>query len=167
MKTFLATFLLLLIVTSAVGQKTLDDVLKLYNTRSIPYISVGELKRLQSQGELILLDTRELEEFDTSHIPLAVYAGYSSFSSEEITATIEDKNTPIVVYCSLGIRSEIIGEKLKKAGFTNVQNLYGGIIEWKNKDYVVVDSLGNTTENVHTSSKSWSKWLEKGKKVYD
>ncbi len=167
MKTFFASFLLLWIFTSAVGQRTLDDVLKRYNTQSIPYISVGELKRLQSQGEVMLLDTREREEFDISQIPSAVYVGYSSFSSEEITATIEDKNNLIVVYCSLGIRSEIIGEKLKKAGFTNVQNLYGGIFEWKNKDYIVVDSLGNNTENVHTCSKNWSKWLDKGKKIYD
>jgi len=33
------------------------------------------------------------------------------------------------VYCSLGIRSEVIAKKLKKAGYTNVFNLYGGIFE--------------------------------------
>lgn len=167
MKTLFATFLILFVITSTFGQRTLDDLLKLYNSQSIPYISVGELKRIQSQENVYLLDTREATEFETSHIPSAIFVGYSAFSSEEITTTIEDKSAHIVVYCSLGVRSEIIGEKLKKAGFTNVQNLYGGIIEWKNKDFIVVDPQGNETENVHTSSKSWSKWLKKGNKVYD
>jgi len=167
MKTLFTSFLLLFVVSSALGQKTLDDILKLYNSKSIPYISVGELKRIQSREDIFLLDTREATEFETSHIPSAIFAGYSTFSSEEITAAIEDKSARIVVYCSLGVRSEIIGEKLKKAGFTNVQNLYGGIIEWKNKDFIVVDAQGNETENVHTSSKTWSKWLKKGNKVYD
>ena len=66
----------------------------------------------------------------------------------------------------MGIRSEQIGEKLKKAGFTNVKNLYGGIFEWKNKDYPVIDTTGNETEKVHTFSKMWSKYLHAGKPVY-
>jgi 3-mercaptopyruvate sulfurtransferase SseA len=67
----------------------------------------------------------------------------------------------------VGIRSETISEKLKKAGYTDVHNLYGGIFEWKNKDYPVVDSEGKETENVHAYSKVWGKWLNKGVKVYD
>ena len=76
------------------------------------------------------------------------------------------KNTKIVVYCSLGIRSEDIAEKLKKAGYTNVLNLYGGIFEWKNNNYNVFSSGGKATEKVHTFSKEWSKWLLKGEKIY-
>jgi hypothetical protein len=44
--------------------------------------------------------------------------------------------------------------------------LYGGIFEWKNNNFKVLDTLGNETEKVHTFSKSWSKWLTKGEKVY-
>ena len=51
-------------------------------------------------------------------------------------------------------------------GYTNVYNLYGGIFEWKNANFKVVDTLGNNTEKVHTFNKTWSKWLQKGKKVY-
>jgi len=71
------------------------------------------------------------------------------------------------VYCSLGIRSEDIAEKLKKAGYNNVLNLYGGIFEWKNKDFTVYNSEGTQTEKIHTFSKEWSKWLTKGIKVYE
>jgi rhodanese-related sulfurtransferase len=30
---------------------------------------------------------------------------------------VKDKNTNIIVYCSIGVRSEQIGEKLKKLGY--------------------------------------------------
>ncbi|MCH9660233.1 MAG: rhodanese-like domain-containing protein, partial [Bacteroidetes bacterium] len=102
-----------------------------------------------------------------SKIPSAIYIGYSQFSSEEIIASIPDKDTPIVVYCSLGIRSEEIGEKLQKAGFTNVKNLYGGIFEWKNKEYPLSNLQDKETDSVHTCTKNWSKWLTKGIKVYE
>jgi len=156
----------LLISLPGIAQKSLDVLLQLNNNESIPYISVEELQILQAKGTVLLLDAREKEEFDVSHIASAKYVGYNSFSSEEILAEITDKNTPIVVYCSLGIRSEKIGEKLKKNGFTNIKNLYGGIFTWKNKDFPLIDSEGNETENVHAYSKFWGKWITKGKKVY-
>jgi rhodanese-related sulfurtransferase len=152
-------------VTASFGQSSLDDLLNNYNTRSVPYISVEELKMRQYNEEVLLLDTRERIEFDVSHIPSAKFVGYSKFSSELITEQIQDKDATIVVYCSLGVRSEVIGEKLKKAGFTKVYNLYGGIFEWKNRDYAVVDASEEETENVHICTKAWGKWLNKGVKV--
>ena len=116
----------------------------------------------------ILLDAREQKEFDTSHIKNAICVGYNQFNIKETVVKLpKDKNTKIVVYCSLGIRSEVVADKLIKAGYTNVYNLYGGIFEWKNANFQVVDTLGNSTEKVHTFNKDWSKWLKKGKKVYD
>ena len=152
---------------SAVAQKTLEDLLNQYNTRSIPYISVGELKMQMATGAVQVLDAREYTEFEVSHLPSAIFVGYSNFSVDEVTTSLPNKEQAIVVYCSLGIRSEEIGEKLKKAGYTNVKNLYGGIFEWKNKDYTVLDINGAESDNVHTCTKTWGKWLNKGTKVYE
>lgn len=159
-------FLLLFVVANTSAQKTLDALLNQYNTRSIPYISVTELKMQLIGDKTIVLDAREIEEYEVSHLPAAIFVGYSTFSIDEVSASIQNKDQPIVVYCSLGIRSEVIGEKLKKAGYSNVKNLYGGIFEWKNKDYTVLDSNGEESENVHACSKAWSKWLTNGTKVY-
>ena len=148
------------------GQTELDDMLQRYNTRSIPYISVEELRMLQTNESIIVLDAREKNEFEVSKIPSALYIGYSEFSSEGLSEKKIDKSTPIIVYCSLGIRSEVIGEKLKKEGYLNVKNLYGGIFEWKNKGYPVFDSQNVETENVHVCSKIWGKWLQNGTKVF-
>ena len=166
MKISFSLLFLLLFTNFAVGQKPLDKLLEQYNTQSIPYISVEELRMLQMNGTVTILDTREPEEFKISHIVSAKNVGFNNFSSEEKQLQKLNKNIPVVVYCSLGIRSEEIGEKLKKAGFTNVKNLYGGIFEWKNKGYPVIDSTGKETENVHAFSKHWSKDLHAGTPVY-
>lgn len=161
------TFLLFLVFISGNAQKGLDGLLAQYNTRSIPYISVEETRMLHLKGKSIIMDAREKREYDVSHIPTALFVGFNTFSAENISEKIKDKNTPIIIYCSLGIRSEQIGEKLKKEGFTNVRNVYGGIFEWKNKGYPVVDSLENDTENVHAFSRIWGKWLQKGNRIYE
>lgn len=159
--------LIFLLSIQSFAQDSLQQLLNVYNTRSVPYISVEELRMLQLNDEVYILDARELEEFEVSRINGALYVGYSEFSSEMISEKIPDFNRPIVVYCTLGIRSEEIGEKLRKAGYTDVRNLYGGIFEWKNKGYVVYDSEGIETEKVHSCSKAWGKWLINGEKVYE
>ncbi|WP_026450370.1 rhodanese-like domain-containing protein [Aequorivita capsosiphonis] len=166
MKTKTIFILLFLIAVNGFAQSKLDALLQTYNTRSIPYISVEGLRMLQINDTVEILDAREPAEFNVSHIPSAKNIGFNTFSSEEGQLQKIKKNTPIIVYCSVGIRSEQIGEKLKKAGFTNVKNLYGGIFEWKNKDYPVIDSTGVETENVHTFSKMWSRYLQAGNPVY-
>ena len=161
-------FLIVLLCSScfATAQRTVDDLLQQYNTHSVPYISVEELRMQQVNGSIIILDAREPEEFEVSHLPSAQHIGSIHFSSEEVSNKISDKDTPIVVYCSLGIRSEAISEKLKKAGFTNVKNLYGGLFEWKNKGYPIVNSQRIETDKVHVYSRAWEKWLLQGEKVY-
>lgn len=149
---------------SVSGQKSLAKLLKKYNTESVPYASV---KMTKSNPNFILLDARELKEYKVSHIKNAIHVGYDEFNLKETTAKLTDKNATIVVYCSVGIRSEDVAEKLQKAGYTNVYNLFGGIFEWKNKNNTVVDSKNNPTEQVHTFNKAWSKWLKKGIKVYE
>ena len=151
-------------IAFANGQTALDSLLQKENKESIPYITVAELVQKEN---IVLLDSREKIEYETSHIENAVCVGYDKFKIKKIKKLLpKDKNTPIVVYCSLGIRSEDVGEKLKKAGYTNVYNLYGGIFEWKNQNNSVVNNKGETTENVHTFNEDWSIWLKKGVKIY-
>lgn len=153
-------------VSSVVSQNSLARLLKTHNERSIPYISVEELRMLQLNDSVVILDSREQNEFQVSHIASSKRVGFNDFTSDEKQLQKISKNSAIVVYCSVGIRSEQIGEKLEKAGFTNVRNLYGGIFEWKNKNYPVIDSTGNETENVHTFSKMWSKYLHGGNPIF-
>ena len=153
-----------LISINSFSQNSLDKLLKKYNTESVPYISVDSLNAIKN--DVVLLDAREQNEYDVSHLKNAVFVGYDNFNLKKTVKKLPNKNAKIVVYCSLGIRSEDISEKLTKKGFTNVLNLYGGIFEWKNNNYNVFSSEGKATEKVHTFSEEWSKWLLKGEKIY-
>jgi rhodanese-related sulfurtransferase len=131
---------------------------------SVPTISVAELVALQKKQTVTLLDAREPAEYKISHIATARNVGYDHF---EVTAVNDiAKDAPIIIYCSVGYRSEKIGEKLQKAGFTNVRNLYGSVFEWVNEGQTVVDNQNKPTQKVHAFNKKWGIWLQKGQKVY-
>lgn len=148
------------------SQETLEAVLAKFNNESVPYISVELLQTKQQTEGTILLDAREKEEFKVSHIKNALWVGFNSFSLEKTMKLLPDKNTEIIIYCSVGVRSEKIGEQLQKAGYSKVKNLYGGIFAWKNNNLPVYNTRGNKTEKIHAYSKKWSKWLETGEKVF-
>ena len=154
----------LLLTHCSYPQSSIDSTLEQLNKGSVPYVKPSTLKNEQ---EVVLLDTRKKEEFTVSALPKADWVGYRQFDLNKVLAKYPDKNTPIVVYCSVGVRSEDIGEKLMKAGYTNVRNLYGGIFMWKNEDLPVVDSLQQSTERVHAFNKKWGQLLKKGEKVYE
>ncbi len=164
MKKILLLLLFLLIVSVSAQKKELKLLLKKHNNESIPYISVDELKKELSK--VILLDAREPIEFKVSHIKNALPIGYNHFNIQNTVSLIKNKNAKVIVYCSIGIRSEDIAEELKKAGFLNVYNLYGGIFKWKNKENIVVSNENKLTEQIHIYSKEWGKWLLKGEKTY-
>jgi rhodanese-related sulfurtransferase len=143
-----------------IEKKAYDKMLQKLLSHTVPEVSVSEAKKLENA---VFLDTRELEEYQVSHIEDAQFVGYDNFD----LSTVEDlpKDQKIVVYCSVGYRSEKISERLLEAGFTDVSNLYGGIFEWKNQDQQVVDGSG-TTEKVHAYDRLWGIWLKEGEKVY-
>ncbi len=158
-------FFLLLISTTSCAQphsanlcanEKFDNEVNSYLSYSIPILSVQDLNKIQN--DVVILDARELEEYNISHIKNAKHIGYDKFDKERLKSL--NKNDKIIVYCSIGYRSEKIGEKLKKHGFTNVYNLYGSIFEWANVGYPLVDNKGNKTTKLHTYNKKWSKWVD-------
>lgn len=154
-----------IISTSGFSQNTLSEVLKTYNSETVPYITVQELAMPKTKA--LILDARERNEYKISHLKGAIFVGYNDFKVDVFEKIHPNKNEVIVVYCSLGIRSESIAEKLKNSGYTNVQNLYGGIFEWKNNGYPIFNSIGKETDSIHAYSKEWSKWAKKGIKVFN
>ncbi|MEZ4779725.1 MAG: rhodanese-like domain-containing protein [Flavobacteriaceae bacterium] len=158
-------YILVLVGVFSKAQSPIEHFLNVHTEKKIPYVSVTEARMFQLQDNALFLDARERKEYEVSAIPSAKFIGYSTFSSEDITKNIANKDQLIIVYCSLGIRSSNIAKKLKNLGFSNVKNLYGGIFEWKNNGYPVLNSEGEETEKVHTFSKAWEKYLESGIKI--
>ncbi|SFR36950.1 Rhodanese-related sulfurtransferase [Robiginitalea myxolifaciens] len=129
-------------------------------SHDVPEINVPSVASLENP---IFLDTRSGEEFAVSHLEGAVWAGYKEFSLERLNHIPKDR--PMVVYCSVGYRSEKVTALLQEAGFQNTYNLYGGIFEWVNQGKPVVDRNG-PTGRVHGYNWFWGRWLTKGEVVY-
>ena len=163
MKKYIPSFIILLVSTlTSCGQKTFDEKMESLYKKTVPLIKADSLKPKLEQ--VVILDTRAQEEYQVSHIQGARFVDYDDFEVEQVNDISKDQE--VVVYCSVGYRSERVGEKLQKAGYTNVKNLYGGIFGWKNEGYTVVGSNNLPTDSVHVYNRLWGRWLYKGTKIY-
>ncbi|MFB1021865.1 MAG: rhodanese-like domain-containing protein, partial [Vicingaceae bacterium] len=124
-------------------------------------VSVQDVK---GKTEILFVDAREENEYKVSHIKDAVFVGYDNLDLSDLERV--DRSKEVVVYCSVGYRSEKVAEKLLEMGFSNVSNLYGGLFEWKNQEQVIVNLKNEPTEKIHAFNKVWEIWLKKGEKVY-
>jgi len=102
--------------------------LKVTETAAESDITVGQLKTTIDSGKrLVLLDVREPYEYSLCHL-----VSSTLIPVEELPTRLGELNrdSEIVVYCHVGIRSTGAVRLLKQAGFANVRNLQGGIDEW-------------------------------------
>ncbi len=161
-------FFVFIILSGSAQQTTMDDKfdrkLSKMLSGSVPFIYVNELEKIQDK--VVLLDARELEEYQVSRLGGAIHIGYDRFNEKSVADIPLDAD--IVIYCSIGYRSEKIGKKLQKMGYTSVRNLYGSIFEWANQDKPIVNGKSLPTTEVHCYNKKWSKWMTNPKyeKVY-
>jgi rhodanese-related sulfurtransferase len=145
-----------------VKSKSFGFVLKRLLSHNVPEIPVSTVAALP--GAYTFLDAREYDEFSVSHLPSAIHVGYKDFKVDSLKNII--RNKPVIVYCSIGKRSEDITGILIKQGYTKVYNLYGGIFEWVNQGHAVYDLQNKQTTNVHAYNWLWGRFLDKGNKVF-
>jgi rhodanese-related sulfurtransferase len=152
-----------LLVHAKVKSKAYDVMLTDLLDHSVNEILVTEIDAYDSS--IVYLDAREYDEYKVSHIKGAIWVGYDDFDMSRLDTISKSEN--IVVYCSVGYRSEKVSEKLLKANYTSVSNMYGSIFEWVNQGRPVYDIYGNETTNVHAFDNEWGRWLKVGTKVYE
>lgn len=160
----LVTLLIILITSSTFGQS--DDykkmLVKYYN--DFTTITIEDALKHVQQKDALFLDIRSQDEFRVSHIKNANRMNLDGSSIDDLKNV--DKSKLIIVYCSVGVRSQSFGEMLEKKGFTNVKNIYGGLFYWANMKYPMVDVKENKTDRIHGFNKDWGKWVKKGIVVY-
>ncbi len=111
----------------------------------------------QNDGHL-LLDVRNAYEWQVGHFkgaelpPCETFREFESYA-ENFTTTHDPKTTPVMMYCTGGIRCELYSSILKEKGFEKVYQLTGGIIgyglrqgndHWLGKLFVFDDRLSVT-----------------------
>lgn len=116
------------------------------------------LLQISNGNEILLVDVREKREFEVSHLRGAEWV--EGLNWQEV-----DKNTPIVLYCTIGFRSTEWGTTLAKQGFRNLYNLDGGIVRWKNEKRTVFNQKNQPTDSVHVYSDLFGFLLREGQAV--
>ena len=86
-------------------------------------------QKLDAKADLLLLDCRERDEYETASIHRAVLLPMSEIA-DRLDELESHRDRPIVVYCHVGGRSLRVTRWLREQGFTQVQNLSGGIDQW-------------------------------------
>lgn len=137
------------------------DEIKVWVAESFPEVqrtTVAELhERLQGGEAVVLLDARELSEFEVSHLRGAQLATDEAMALERLGTL--PRETPIVVYCSVGYRSGDLASKLAQRGFSSVENLEGSIFEWANQG-LPLEANGEETDLVHPYDEEWGRLLD-------
>lgn len=85
-------------------------------------------------GEILLVDVREEEEWAEERVPGAVLAPMSDFDARTFP---REAGKRLVVMCKMGKRSEAIARKMLENGMSMVFNMTGGINGWKAADLPV------------------------------
>lgn len=131
----------------------------------VPFITASELEALLRgpRGRRpLLLDVRSPAEFAVSHLPGARRANPDASG---VGAAGSDRGRAIVVYCSVGVRSADLAERLLAAGFTDVRNLEGGIFQWANTGRPVLRGARTVLE-VHPYDAAWGLLLRQDLRAY-
>ena len=96
---------------------------------SYQQITQEEAKEMMDSQEVIILDVREQDEYDSGHIPGAVLLPVGSINETTAAEVIPDKDSTVLVYCRSGNRSKTASSALAELGYTNIYE-FGGINTW-------------------------------------
>ena len=86
--------------------------------------------KTKSSSNAVIVDVREKDEWDESHIPDAVHMSRGMVELE-VEDKFPDRNMTIVCHCGGGGRSALAAESLQKMGYKNVRSMAGGFKAWK------------------------------------
>jgi rhodanese-related sulfurtransferase len=112
----------------------------------VPSIDARDILDQSVRARYVLLDARAAEEIAVSRIPGAVPV-------DELPAT--DDPRPILVYCTIGMRSAALARELAASG-RNAWNLRGGVLAWAAAGGPFVDDRGEATRRVHVYGRAWN-----------
>lgn len=132
---------------------------------SVPQLTTQQLQAWQTDATrtpALLLDARAPQEYAVSHLRGAKLAPDHSAALSVLQGLALD--TPVVVYCSVGVRSSALADKLIGAGWRNVSNLEGSLFEWANLGYPVFRGAVPVIK-VHPYNKTWGTLLDR--KLWD
>jgi rhodanese-related sulfurtransferase len=95
----------------------------------VPNLSPAEAVTLINRSNAFVLDVRDDAEFASGHIADATHIPLANLEAR-IGELKKYQNKPILVNCQKGMRAAKACDILRKAEFTQVNNLQGGLSAW-------------------------------------
>ncbi|XP_025962111.1 uncharacterized protein LOC112986833 [Dromaius novaehollandiae] len=147
--------------------------------KSFPNVESVSTETLQSwleekPEELLILDIREADEFEVSHLPGAIRIDPESNNIQEILQEHlqkeQEQQKLVVCYCTVGYRASLTAQRLneflssergqKLKPFLKIYNAKGGLAKWARERKGMVDKQERSTHLVHPYNAEWAKLLE-------
>jgi rhodanese-related sulfurtransferase len=105
----------------------------------VPSLTAAEAVTLINRNNAVVLDVRDDAEFANGHIADAIHIPVADLESR-LSELKKYKTKPVLVNCQRGARSAKACEILRKAEFTQVHNLQGGLDAWQQAKLPLVKS---------------------------
>ena len=127
-RVFLIAIVIFLLLTGCSSDDKREVTIHKPNNVEVKMISVDEVKnlvdRLDDEENVVLIDVRTKEEYETGHIAGSINLPLDIISNIDIS-----KDKKIIVYCRSGRRSNLAAVELIGLGYENVYDM-GGIEDW-------------------------------------
>lgn len=132
------------------GIKSIDEVLK----QGMVALDIDHFESFIENENVLVLDTREPEDFALGHIPNAIFIGITGSFAPWAGTLIKDLNQPIIFIASKGMEKEVV-IRLSRVGYDNTLGyLEGGFQTWA--------AAGKNVETITSiSAKNFSKQYAK------
>src|SRR5689334_1713907 len=102
----------------------------------IEEVDAERARDLIENGNPIIVDVREQNEWDEGHIPGAVHVPRGHLESR-IERVAPDTSRQVLLYCSTGNRSAFAAKTLEEMGYEEVTSLAAGFTDWKRNGFEV------------------------------
>lgn len=98
-------------------------------TRGYKTLTPAGLTQLVNRNNALLIDVSSIQDYEKGHVPGARHVAMSQFDPENKDLA-KAKDLPVAIYCKTGQTSGSAAKRLKKAGFSDVYTLEGGLRSW-------------------------------------
>ena len=107
------------------------DLLAQAKSQIVEIDTAAAQKRIE-EGNLVVLDVREPDEYEQGALPNALHIPRGHLEAQ-IEGRAVDRDQTIVVFCAGGVRSAFAAQTLQELGYTDVLSVAGGFGKWKDE----------------------------------
>ncbi|GEM_PF-830828 len=159
LKSFFRILLVCVVLSTAVFLLVRERGMYTFWHSNVTRLNSDKGAKLIEEKAPFIIDARSAEEYETSHL-----AGAMRFENGLVDSL--SKDTPILIYCTVGVRSNSLANILSEQGFNQVYELKRGILGWSNARLPVMDNRDQLTDEIHVYSEFFSSFLKEGKAIY-